>query len=111
MVLGLENPLLEGALCLEGGERKVGSDWRYNPHVFIFNLLSSALALLLIFIIRTYQVTISPLLGNRCRFNPTCSEYAIQSLNKKGLLMGLFLSAHRISRCNPLFKGGDDPVV
>ena len=111
MVLELENPLLEAVPCSEGGERKVGSDWRYNPRVSIFNLLGSIPTLLLVIIIKTYQFTISPLLGQNCRFNPTCSEYAIQSLSKKGFFMGFLLSVYRVLRCNPFSSGGNDPVL
>jgi len=111
MALDPEDPLLEVALYLEGDERKVGSDWRYRFHVSIFNFLGSLPTLLLIFIIRIYQTAISPMLGKNCRFNPTCSEFAIQSLSKKGFFVGIYSSIHRISRCNPLFRGGDDPVV
>lgn len=64
----------------------------------------------LISFIRFYQVVISPYLGNRCRFYPSCSNYAIQSIEKYGLLKGGFLSFRRIFRCHPFHKGGYDPV-
>jgi len=65
----------------------------------------------LILIIRIYQISISPLLGaNKCRFTPTCSYYAITSLQKHGLFKGFFLSIKRISKCHPLGKEGYDPV-
>ncbi|MFL3007566.1 MAG: membrane protein insertion efficiency factor YidD [Candidatus Neomarinimicrobiota bacterium] len=63
------------------------------------------------YIIKGYQVVVSPLLGNNCRFHPTCSSYAIDALEKKGLAKGLFLTLKRIARCNPLCKGGHDPVI
>ena len=60
--------------------------------------------------IKFYKKIISPFLGNNCRFHPTCSEYAIEAFNEYGLFKGLFLSTKRILKCNPLFKGGYDPV-
>ncbi|OUT37481.1 MAG: membrane protein insertion efficiency factor YidD [bacterium TMED6] len=61
-------------------------------------------------IIKGYQVIISPLLGNNCRFHPTCSSYAIDALEKRGLTKGLLLTLKRIAKCNPFCKGGHDPV-
>ncbi len=62
----------------------------------------------LIKIIKIYQIFISPLLGNSCRFYPSCSEYMIQSLKVQGNLKGLYLGIKRILKCNPFFKGGID---
>ena len=61
---------------------------------------------ILIFIIKIYQYLISPLLGNRCRFLPTCSEYFIESLNTQGLVKGLGLGIKRILKCHPFKKLG-----
>lgn len=61
-------------------------------------------------IIRAYQVCISPLHKPCCRFFPTCSNYALQALEKHGVIRGGWYSFKRILRCNPLFKGGYDPV-
>lgn len=61
-------------------------------------------------LIRLYQRFISPLTGAHCRYYPTCSQYAIEALKKHGFVKGSILSAKRILRCNPLFKGGVDPV-
>ena len=61
-------------------------------------------------IIKLYQYTISPLLGQHCRFNPTCSNYAIESIKKHNILKALFIIIKRISRCHPWGKSGDDPV-
>ncbi|WP_321529985.1 membrane protein insertion efficiency factor YidD [uncultured Desulfuromonas sp.] len=63
-----------------------------------------------LFLIKVYQRTISPLTPPSCRFIPTCSEYAILSIKKYGFFVGVFKSILRILRCNPLFKGGYDPV-
>ena len=63
-----------------------------------------------VFIIKIYQKLISPILLPSCRFNPTCSQYSIQSLNKYGLLKGLWLTFKRISKCHPFGSSGYDPV-
>ena len=63
-----------------------------------------------LWLIRFYRVSISPLHRPCCRFIPTCSAYALEAVEKYGLLKGGFLSIKRILRCNPLFKGGYDPV-
>jgi putative membrane protein insertion efficiency factor len=65
---------------------------------------------ILIFLIKIYKKYISPLLPKSCRFYPTCSEYAIESLRKYGVLKGSIKSIYRILRCNPFNKGGYDPV-
>lgn len=61
---------------------------------------------LFIYIIKIYQYFISPLLGNRCRFFPSCSEYCIDSLKKHGLRTGMFLGIKRILKCHPYKKFG-----
>ena len=60
--------------------------------------------------IRVYQRAISPALGNRCRYYPSCSEYAVQAIRSYGILRGLVLAAWRLLRCNPLSHGGFDYV-
>jgi len=60
--------------------------------------------------IRVYQRAISPALGNRCRYYPSCSEYALQAIRSYGILRGLVLAAWRLLRCNPLSHGGFDYV-
>ena len=65
--------------------------------------------MLALMLIRTYQYALSPLLGPRCRFVPSCSEYAVEAIAAHGLLRGLFLSARRLSRCHPWHPGGYDP--
>lgn len=65
----------------------------------------------LVFCIKVYQFTISPLMGpSKCRYTPTCSDYALQSLKKYGVLKGLWLSVKRIARCAPWGSSGFDPV-
>lgn len=58
--------------------------------------------------IRAYQIIVSPILGQHCRFYPSCSEYAYQSLQKYGPFQGSFLAIKRITRCQPFSKGGVD---
>ena len=65
---------------------------------------------LLIALLRFYKRWLSPLLGPRCRFHPTCSEYAMQAIARFGALRGSWLAARRILRCHPLHPGGHDPV-
>ena len=65
---------------------------------------------LLIWLIRFYQKNISPRKISCCRFTPTCSSYAIEAIQKRGVIVGTALSIWRILRCNPLCKGGYDPV-
>ena len=62
------------------------------------------------YLIRGYQLAISPLLGPRCRFYPSCSHYAIEAIETHGALRGVWLAIKRISRCHPWHEGGFDPV-
>jgi uncharacterized protein len=65
---------------------------------------------LILLIIKGYQLAISPLIGPRCRFAPTCSQYALESFEKHGFVRGLVLSLKRISKCHPFHAGGIDEV-
>jgi putative membrane protein insertion efficiency factor len=64
----------------------------------------------LLFLIKLYQVAISPLKPPSCRFYPTCSAYAYEAIKKYGALKGGWLAVKRIGRCHPLNPGGFDPV-
>jgi hypothetical protein len=66
-------------------------------------------AWLLIGCVRLYQITLSPWLGQSCRFQPTCSNYMIAAVEKYGLWRGLGRGLHRLSRCHPFGSGGYDP--
>ncbi len=60
--------------------------------------------------VRFYQRVISPLTPPSCRYSPSCSCYAIEAVERRGIIAGTFLTAWRILRCNPFFAGGHDPV-
>jgi putative membrane protein insertion efficiency factor len=66
--------------------------------------------LALVAVIRVYQYLLSPLLGPCCRYSPSCSAYAIEALQRHGLLWGCWLTARRLLRCHPFGGNGDDPV-
>jgi putative membrane protein insertion efficiency factor len=61
-------------------------------------------------LIKLYQNTVSRVLPDVCRFQPTCSHYALEAIKKYGLARGSWLAAKRIARCNPFSEGGYDPV-
>ncbi|MAV83695.1 MAG: membrane protein insertion efficiency factor YidD [Gammaproteobacteria bacterium] len=65
---------------------------------------------LLILPIKLYQILLSPLIGPSCRFTPTCSNYAIEAINKHGPFKGFWLAIKRISKCHPWGDSGHDPV-
>ena len=60
--------------------------------------------------LRFYRARISPQLPPACRYTPTCSEYAIEAIERRGVLVGGFLAAKRVISCNPFSRGGYDPV-
>ena len=64
----------------------------------------------LVLVLRFYQRWISPAFGQRCRYYPSCSEYAVQAVEQFGILRGLVLAGWRLLRCNPWSHGGFDPV-
>lgn len=70
----------------------------------------SVIAHILLGLIRFYRYFISPMLAPRCRFNPTCSRYALEAIQIHGAFKGTYLSVKRIAKCHPLHEGGDDPV-
>ncbi|MBS0224945.1 MAG: membrane protein insertion efficiency factor YidD [Proteobacteria bacterium] len=73
-------------------------------------LLRNLVSSLLIGLLRAYKVLISPLLGQRCRFHPSCSTYAMEAVRIHGPIRGSWLAAKRVGRCHPLHPGGHDPV-
>lgn len=61
-------------------------------------------------LVKLYQTTVSEVTPHSCRFQPTCSQYAVEAISKYGLAKGGWLTFKRLSRCNPFSKGGYDPV-
>ena len=67
-------------------------------------------ARLMLLLIRFYQYAISPMLPPRCRYTPTCSQYAVEAVSKHGAFKGGWLALKRIARCHPFGSSGHDPV-
>ncbi|GKS89463.1 MULTISPECIES: membrane protein insertion efficiency factor YidD [unclassified Acidovorax] len=65
---------------------------------------------LLMALVRGYRLVLSPWLGSACRFEPTCSAYSLQALERHGAAAGTYLTLHRLARCQPWCDGGHDPV-
>ncbi len=61
-------------------------------------------------LIRAYQYLLRPMLGSNCRFYPSCSDYALEAIERHGALRGLWLAVRRVARCHPYHPGGFDPV-
>lgn len=72
--------------------------------------ISAAMQWIAIIFIRGYQLVISPVIGARCRFSPTCSHYAIAAIKSHGIVKGCWLTACRLVKCQPFHEGGYDPV-
>lgn len=72
--------------------------------------MKRALMFFIVLMIRAYRLVISPLLGRHCRFHPSCSEYALEALQRHGLWKGTQLALRRIGSCHPWHAGGFDPV-
>lgn len=83
-----------------------------NRDIFHFNptLLDLGMKMLLIWLIQGYRLFISPLFPPTCRFQPTCSMYAIQAIERFGVFRGGWMAIMRILRCHPFHPGGYDPV-
>jgi putative membrane protein insertion efficiency factor len=74
------------------------------------NLLKKLFSLPFILLIRIYQVVISPILGPKCRFTPTCSQYGLEAFRTYGPVKGMYLTLRRVVRCHPWGDHGYDPV-
>ena len=68
------------------------------------------MARVLMWMIRAYQVILSPLFGQQCRFYPTCSQYALEAINRHGAIVGSYYTIRRLMRCHPWHVGGHDPI-
>ena len=82
----------------------------YKAFLNILELPRKIFLIILAPIIFVYQKLISPLLGPRCKYHPSCSSYFVQAITTHGIIKGIILSTLRIVRCNPLSKGGFNPV-
>ena len=76
----------------------------------LVDLINKIITNIFIFLIKGYKFFLSPVLQPSCRYYPTCSSYSIEALKLHGICKGLYLSFKRIISCNPLGKGGHDPV-
>jgi putative membrane protein insertion efficiency factor len=92
--------------CGDGSERGVATALLLK----VLRALVVAADFVLIGLIRVYQYAISPMLGQRCKYYPSCSNYAIGSIREHGPLKGIGLAGWRLLRCNPFSNGGYDPV-
>ncbi|MBP8790975.1 MAG: membrane protein insertion efficiency factor YidD [Breznakibacter sp.] len=81
-----------------------------NAILFLLGAIKKGLIIILIIPVKIYQLSISPLLPNSCRYTPTCSSYAIEALKKHGPIKGLILTIKRVSKCHPWGGHGYDPV-
>jgi uncharacterized protein len=79
-----------------------------TPHVPLA-LLAQAPARILVAFVRAYQLLLRPFLGGQCRFEPSCSRYAVACLESHGALRGSLLSVKRLCKCHPFHPGGHDP--
>lgn len=68
------------------------------------------IARLLVGIVKAYQILLSPFFGQQCRFNPTCSQYALDAIHKHGAAVGTYYTIRRLLRCHPWHAGGHDPA-
>ena len=73
-------------------------------------IIQKLIRLPFILLIKFYQYVISPAIGPKCRYTPTCSHYALEAINKYGVLKGMWLALKRIGRCHPWGGHGHDPV-
>jgi putative membrane protein insertion efficiency factor len=77
--------------------------------VKLLSLITQLPSLVLIALVRVYQLTLSPIIGQQCRFQPTCSHYMIEAVRKYGAIRGAWKGTLRICRCHPWHPGGYDP--
>lgn len=70
----------------------------------------NTMARILMSMIKAYQVLLSPFFGQQCRFYPTCSQYALDTINKHGAMVGSYYAVRRLLRCHPWHVGGHDPI-
>ena len=76
----------------------------------MINIFEKSIKILILTLLKTYKLLISPLLGTNCRFLPSCSDYAYQVITDKGVIKGGVLAIKRLTKCHPWGKSGYDPV-
>lgn len=76
----------------------------------LFNTMNKFVGIVLVNFIKLYKITLSPFTGNACRYQPTCSHYGIEAIQKHGAMKGTFLTVKRICSCHPWGGHGYDPV-
>lgn len=101
----ITNSIIPGLLCRAYALRAMTKGW-----IFLHITTKITMKYPLIFLIKLYQICLSPLLGKNCRFYPTCSHYSIEAINKFGTIKGSWLALRRIIKCHPWNDGGYDPV-
>lgn len=94
----------------EAGQKGNGAKKLMRALSSVWDLFKRSLCFLMIFLIRFYQLVLSPLHGPCCRYIPSCSAYAREAIELHGPFQGLYLAIRRILRCNPFSAGGYDPV-
>lgn len=78
--------------------------------IFVFRAFIRSMKRFLILLVKAYSTLLSPVLGNNCRYYPTCSSYMVEAIERFGAAKGTWMGIKRISRCHPFHEGGFDPV-
>jgi hypothetical protein len=99
-----------GKKCSLAEEEKEESLFLLKSLALFMGIINKSLNSIFIGAIKLYQITLSPFLGNNCRFRPTCSQYGIGAFRSLPFLKAVFLTTKRILRCHPFSGGGIDPV-
>lgn len=89
---------------------KFQKQWKMYLKNTMFIKVNNFIKKIFLILIRFYQYGISPLIGPRCRYTPTCSQYGYEAIMEHGVIKGTYLGIIRILKCNPFSKGGYDPV-
>ena len=110
MQTGLHTPSAYQKSCLCGCAERDAETVEKTGFAPELGKLSKAAIALPLLLIRVYQLTLSPFIGQCCRFTPSCSKYAAEALKTHGFWYGTILTAYRLLRCQPWCKGGYDPV-
>ena len=100
-----------GNLCCVDVVKRAVSVSRYSENIMaVLGVVDSLLRGLFVYLIKGYRIFLSPVIGKQCRFHPTCSQYALDALNKKSFFTSIKLIILRLAKCHPWHEGGFDPV-